>query len=80
MNEEYNENYFMLSIMANYLQILDFILNVKQTDNDSIMKHLNLQDRILEGQNKELQRQTNIYLKKIVEQNDEIIRLLTDNK
>lgn len=70
MNEE------QLNRLANWLQIFDFALDVTQTSNDEIFKHLLNQDRILDEQTRELQEQTNIYLKKIIEQNQEILNLL----
>lgn len=58
-----------LNFLANIFQLADYEMNVQQTSNDELMKHLRLQDSILYDQ-------TNIYLKKIVEQNEEILRLL----
>lgn len=65
-----------LNKLANILQVFDFILDVTQIDNDTILAHLIEQDKVLDEQTKELQEQTNIYLKKITEQNKEIIHLL----
>lgn len=59
----------MLNFLANIFQLADYEMNVQQTSNDELMKHLRLQDSILYDQ-------TNIYLKKIIEQNEEILRLL----
>lgn len=59
----------MLNFLANIFQLADYEMNVQQTSNDELMKHLRLQDSILYDQ-------THIYLKKIVEQNEEILRLL----
>lgn len=59
----------MLSILANVLQIANFEMNVTEISNDELMKHLLQQDKVLDEQ-------TNIYLKKIIEQNDIIIDLL----
>lgn len=53
---------------------MDYNLNVRQVDNDTILQHLNMQDKVLEDQNRELQKQTNEYLEKIVKQNEEILR------
>ena len=63
------DNYFILSIMANMCQVMDFQMNMAQLSNDDLMKHLLQQDKVLDEQ-------TNIYLKKIIEQNKEIIELL----
>lgn len=65
-----------LNKLANWLQIFDFTLDVTQISNDEIMKHLLKQDRILDEQSNELQEQTNTYLKKIIQQNEEILTLL----
>lgn len=65
-NDDY---FFILNIVANMCQLMDFQLNVTQLSNDDLMKHLFQQDRVLDEQ-------TNIYLKKIIEQNEEIIKLL----
>lgn len=70
MNEE------QLNRLSNWLQIFDFGLDITQISNDEIFKHLLNQDKILDEQTKELQEQTNIYLKKIIEQNQEILNLL----
>lgn len=65
--ENENNPYFLLGILANILQIADFQMNVSQLSNDDIMRHLLLQDRVLDDQ-------TNNYLKKIIEQNEKIIQ------
>ena len=44
-------------------------MNLKEASNDEIMKELQNQDIILD-------KQTNDYLEKIIEQNNEILRLL----
>ena len=69
-------NDYLLNYIANWLQILDFQMNTQQLTNDDLMKHLEMQDKILDEQTIELQKQTNVYLKKIIEQNEEIINLL----
>lgn len=69
-------NDYLLNYVANWLQILDFQMNTQQLTNDDLMKHLEMQDKILDEQTIELQKQTNVYLKKIIEQNEEIINLL----
>lgn len=61
--------WFWLAVTANYCQIESYEMNKKQISNDQIMKHLLEQDKVLDEQ-------TNIYLKTIVEQNKEIIKLL----
>ena len=45
-------------------------------NNYELLKHLVKQDQVLDEQSRELQEQTNIYFKKIIEQNQEIITLL----
>jgi len=61
MNGDY-DFFFWLSVIANIAQLDSWRLNNIQTDNDTILKYL-------EGQDK-------TYLSKIVEQNEEIIDLL----
>lgn len=51
-----------LDVISDILQILNYVENRQQTSNDRIMK--------------ELQHQNAEYLEKIIEQNNEIIRLL----
>lgn len=63
----------ILSLIADILQIANYQLNIEQTSNDQLMKELRNQDQILDEQ-------TNNYLKKIIEQNDEIINLLKKGK
>ncbi len=58
-----------LALLANICQVASFHLNVSEITNDEIMKHLQKQDNILNEQ-------TNIYLKKIIKQNEEILDLL----
>lgn len=62
-------NWETLSRLANIAQLLDFQMNVEQLSNDDLMKHLLKQDKILDEQ-------TNVYLKKIVEQNEEMLKYL----
>lgn len=62
-------SYYIMNIVANMCQLVDFQMNLTQLSNDDLMKHLMQQDRILDDQ-------TNNYLKKIIEQNKEIIELL----
>ena len=64
-------NYFILSLIANVCQLMDFQMNVSQLSNDDLMKHLLKQDKILDEQ-------TNIYLKKIIKQNEEIKTILNE--
>lgn len=66
-----NDNYFILSIIANMCQLMDFQMNMAQLSNDDLMKHLLQQDKVLDEQ-------TNIYLKKIIEQNEEIKNILNN--
>lgn len=77
--ENNSYSYFILSIVANMCQLMDFQMNMAQLSNDDLMKELLKQDNVLNQQNKVLDEQTNIYLKKIIEQNDQIIKLL-ENK
>ena len=74
-----NDEFFnRWAIITGIIQLMDYNLNIRQVDNDTILQHLNMQDRVLEEQNKELQKQTNKYLEKIVKQNEEIIKKLTE--
>nr|DAG35127.1 MAG TPA: hypothetical protein [Caudoviricetes sp.] len=69
-------NYDILNIIAiaSYLlSIQNLQLNTKQTSNDDLNKHLQEQDEILQEQNEK-------YLSKIIEQNDEILKLLKGGK
>lgn len=80
-NKNFNNDDFFNSwaIITGILQFMDYNLNVRQVDNDTLLQHLQRQDQILEKQNKELQKQTHEYLEKIVMQNEEIIRKLNKN-
>ena len=62
-------NYLLLSLIADILQIANYQLNVEQTSNDQLMQELSKQDKMLNEQ-------TNIYLKKIIQQNEQILTLL----
>lgn len=66
-----NYSYFIMSIVANMCQLMDFQMNMTQLSNDDLMRHLIKQDKVLEEQ-------TNDYLKKIVEQNEKIKSILND--
>lgn len=57
-------NLGLLAYIANISQLMDLGLNLSQTSNDELMKHLRKQD--------------NYYLKKILENQDEIIKLLKE--
>lgn len=80
MKNNKNEDDFFnrWAIITGIIQFMDYNLNIRQVDNDTILQHLNMQDRVLEEQNRELQRQTNEYLEKIVAQNQEIIKILNN--
>lgn len=71
-----NNNYdffFWLSVVANWCQLESYTMNKQQISNDDLMKHLQSQDGVLDEQ-------TNIYLKKIVDQNEEILKYLRREK
>ena len=57
-------NFGLLAYIANISQLMDLGLNLSQTSNDELMKHLREQD--------------NYYLKKILENQEEIIKLLKE--
>lgn len=72
-----NDNFFNAwAIFTGILQMMDYDLNMKQISNDVLLQHLDNQDKVLEGHSQELQKQTNEYLKKIVQQNEKILNLL----
>lgn len=69
MNNDNNEDLFTLFI--GFVQMLDFWLNIAQVSNDSLMHELQNQDQILNEQNEK-------YLKKILRNQEEIIKLLKE--
>lgn len=74
-NNSNNDDFFnRWAIITGIIQFMDYGLNIQQVDNDTLLQHLQKQDRILENQTRELQKQTNEYLEKIVEQNEEILK------
>lgn len=68
INKNYDE-FFLLELLSNILQIASFQMLQKGASNNDIMKELQVQDQTLSEQ-------TNIYLKKIIKQNEEILDLL----
>ena len=56
------ENISDYNLLLGLLQVYDLFLNLNQVSNDTILK--------------ELQNQDKLYLEKIIEQNNEIIKLL----
>lgn len=78
MNNEtkmsWNNDILNIITIASYLlSIQNLQLNTKQASNDDINKHLQKQDKILYEQNEK-------YLEKIIEQNNEILKLLKGGK
>lgn len=69
MNENNYDFFFMLNVLANFLQIANYQMLLEDSSNNDIMKELQMQDKMLA-------KQTNVYLKKIIEQNEEILRIL----
>lgn len=67
--QEDNNNLFLLEILSNVLQIASYIMLQKDSSNNDIMQELQLQDKMLSEQ-------TNIYLKNIIRQNEEILEKL----
>lgn len=61
-NVNNGENISDYNLLLGLLQVYDLFLNLNQVSNDTILK--------------ELQNQDKIYLEKIIEQNNEIIKLL----
>lgn len=69
MNQNNNDSLFLLEILSNVLQIASYIMLQKDSSNNDIMHELQLQDKMLSEQ-------TNIYLKNIIRQNEEILKKL----
>lgn len=67
--QEDNNSLFLLEILSNILQIASYIMLQKDSSNNDIMQELQLQDKMLSEQ-------TNIYLKNIIRQNEEILEKL----
>lgn len=67
--QEDNNSLFLLEIISNVLQIASYIMLQKDSSNNNIMQELQLQDKMLSEQ-------TNIYLKNIIRQNEEILENL----
>lgn len=63
----------IISIASYLLSIQNLQLNQQQASNDDLNKHLKEQDEILHEQNE-------IFFKKIIEQNEIIIKLLKGGK
>ena len=72
MNQNHNNSLFLLEILSNVLQIASYIMLQKDSSNNDIMHELQLQDKMLSEQ-------TNIYLKNIIRQNEEILKKLDKN-
>lgn len=68
-NNVNNDSLFLLEILSNVLQIASYIMLQKDSSNDDIMQELQIQDKMLSEQ-------TNIYLKNIIRQNEEILEKL----
>lgn len=62
-----------LNTLANITQLESYKLLLKDANNNDIMRHLEKQDRVLDEQ-------TQVYLKTIIEQNNEIIKLLKERR
>lgn len=73
MNNFDTREYNALALLANICQIANFDMSTKEITNDAIMRELQEQDKILSEQ-------TNLYLKRIIEQNELIISLLKELK
>lgn len=68
-NNKDNEDLFALFI--GFVQMLDFWLNIAQVSNDELFKELQKQDQILNEQNEK-------YLKKILKNQEKIIKMLEE--
>lgn len=69
MNQNNNNSLFLLEMLSNVLQIASYIILQKDSSNNDIMQELQIQDKMLSEQ-------TNIYLKNIIRQNEEILEKL----
>ena len=69
--QEDNNSLFLLEILSNVLQIASYIMLQKDSSNNDIIQELQLQDKMLSEQ-------TNIYLKNIIRQNEEILEKLNN--
>lgn len=67
--QEDNNSLFLLEILSNVLQIASYIMLQKDSSNNDIMQELQIQDKMFSEQ-------TNIYLKNIIKQNEEILEKL----
>ena len=67
--QEDNNSLFLLEILSNVLQIASYIMLQKDSSNNDIMQELQIQDKMFSEQ-------TNIYLKNIITQNEEILEKL----
>ena len=67
-----NDSLFLLEILSNVLHIASYIMLEKDSSNNDIMQELQLQDQLLSEQ-------TNIYLKNIIRQKEEILKKLDKN-
>ena len=63
--------FFFLNFLANIAQLYDLQLNLEQVSNDELLQELQNHDKILVEQ-------TNKYLKKILKNQEKIIKLLED--
>ena len=68
MDQDY-DFFFWLGVVANVLQIENYRMLLRDSSNNDIMKELQVQDQTLSEQ-------TNIYLKNIIKQNEEILEKL----
>lgn len=68
-----NNNEWSYNLFIGFVQMLDFWLNVAQISNDQLFQELQHQDKILNEQNEK-------YLKKILENQNEILELLKGKK
>jgi len=59
------DNFFWLGFLANIVQLVNFDMNLKETTNDVIID--------------KLEKETNLYLRKIIKQNETIIKLLKED-
>lgn len=70
-NNNYYDIFFWLGVIANLLQIENYNLNVTDVKNSQLMAELQKQDQILNEQNEK-------YLKKILKNQEKIIKMLEE--
>ena len=66
-----NENEDLFGLFIGFVQMLDFWLNIAQVSNDQLFKELQKEEQLLSEQNEK-------YLKRILKNQEQIIKLLKE--